>query len=470
MKFITLLLLVGTMNLMAQTQFPTDFFFGLATAPGHVEDQLDDIWKVWGETGKTWAFQNQTNPVERLKFWTNPEVELDLAAATGIGVYRLGVDWGRIMPAPDKFDEQAIKRYHEIFKLVKKRKMKIMLTLMHHSVPKWIQDSGGWHNEKTQEYFLKFSQRIIQEFESDVEYWITFNEANVFATLAYTAGLWPPGEKRSLTSLIALGPIRGDTVKAMDLMSESHNAIYKWAHEKFPKIKMGIAHNMAYYTSKSWMNRLSASFTDRLMNWRFPENIRGHMDFFGFNYYGAEWIKGMGVDIDPEEEYSEAGRAIYPQGLYLILKEIHARFPELPILITENGIADATDALRPAYFLEHLKAVHAAMSEGVPVKGYIFWTLSDNMEWADGYCPKFGLVEVKREQNLKRVTRPSYFVFSSVAKSKSFTNEMSEYAWNKVVMNKNQERPFCRANDGITALDSPIMRKIVEKDWRFKKD
>lgn len=93
------------------------------------------------------------------------------------------------------------------------------------------------------------------------------------------------------------------------------------------------------------------------MNWYFPDLIKGKMDFFGFNYYGAEWIKGAGVDIDPEEEYSEAGRAIYPTRLYQIMLEIKKRYPTLPQFITENGISDDTDWLRPSYLIEHLLAI-----------------------------------------------------------------------------------------------------------------
>jgi galactolipid galactosyltransferase len=467
MKKFLLLLLLST-SLKAQTFFPDTFFFGLATAPGHVEDKLNDIWKVWGETGKTRAFKNNPIPEERLRFWTQPEIELDLAAEAGVQIYRLGIDWGRVMPSPHVFDQDAIKRYHLILDQVKSRKMRIMLTLMHHSIPIWAQEMGGWHNEEMKKHFLEFSQKIVQEFHSDVEYWITFNEANVFATLAYTAGLWPPGEKSSTSSMFALGPIRGKTVEAMDRMSESHNEIYRWGHEKFPNIKMGIAHNMAYYTGKSFIDRISALYTGRLMNWRFPSKIKGHMDFFGFNYYGAEWIKGIGVDTDPEEEYSEAGRAIYAEGLYLLLKEIHENYKGLPIIITENGIADATDNLRPAYLIEHLEALAAAMKEGVPVIGYIFWTLSDNMEWSDGYCPKFGLVEVDRNNNLKRMPRPSYYLFQKIAKTHQIPIELRNDAWNKVVMSVGKERPYCRANDGLQALDIPITRKIISKDWRFK--
>lgn len=467
MKILILLLFI-TSSLKAQTIFPEPFFFGLASAPGHAEDQLNDIWKAWGEAGKIRAWETASHPQRRLNFWSNPEVELDLAQKTGIEVYRLGIDWGRIMPRPHEFDSKVIQRYHEILDEVKKRDMKIMLTLMHHSVPLWVQESDGWKNEETKKHFLEFSKKMIEEYQSKVEYWITFNEANVFATLAYTAGFWPPGEKGSFTSMLALGPFRGESVMAMDHMSESHNEIYKWAHQKFPAIKIGIAHNMAYYTGKSFLDRMSAWYVDHLMNWRFPDKIQGNMDFFGFNYYGAEWIRGQSVDIDPKEEYSEAGRAIYPQGLYFLLKEISKKYSELPIIITENGIADATDVLRPAYLIEHLKAISRAKNEGANVTGYIFWTLSDNMEWADGYCPKFGLVEVDRPNNLKRIPRPSYSVFSQIVTKKEITEDLRASAWKLIQDHQGKERYFCRAQDGITPLDVPVFRKFSSKDWRFR--
>lgn len=178
-------------------------------------------------------------------------------------------------------------------------------------------------------------------------------------------------------------------------------------------------------------------------------------------------LKGTAVDTDPLEEYSEAGRAIYAQGLYLLLKEIHQYYKGLPIIITENGIADATDYLRPAYLIEHLEATAAAMKEGVPVVGYIFWTLSDNMEWSDGYCPKFGLVEVDRKNNLKRNPRFSYTLFQQIVKSHEISAAVRNEAWDKVVINIGKDRPYCRADDGLNSLDTPVTRKIVSKDWRF---
>lgn len=465
-----LMYLSGTLSFAQQTkeiQFKQSLQFGLASAAAHAEDQLNDIWKKWADQGHIKAFTNTGQPNERLQFWSHPEVELDLAAQTGIQIYRMGVDWGRIEPAPGQFDQAVIQQYKIILQEVKKRHMKVMLTLMHHSIPVWAQDNGGWKNSALKDQFKTFAERMINEFHDDVDYWITFNEANIFVSLAYVAGLWPPGDKLGSTSLFSLGPIKGTAVKALDLMSTTHKEIYTWAHKAYPSIKMGIAHNMAYYTSKSYLGKASAAFIGNVMNWRFPDRIKKHMDFFGFNYYGAEWIKGTSIDVnDPEEEYSEAGRAIYPEGLRYILKKVKKNYAGLPIIITENGIADATDVLRPAYMVEHLKVVQEEMQNGTPIIGYIFWTLSDNMEWADGYCPKFGLVEVDRNNGLKRTPRPSYYLFSDIVKNKRITSEQQTKAYSLVERNLGKLRPFCRANDGETPLDKPAYRPLR---WKIKK-
>lgn len=467
MKMIMILLLLCFSKLSAQTTFPEGFIFGVANAPGQVEDQLDDIWLAWGNQGKISAWKEVASPEKRLEFWTKPEIELDLAKNLGVHSFRMGIDWGRVMTSKTSFDLNAINRYHQIIQSVKSRKLKIMMTLSHHSVPKWVQEMGGWHNEETKKAFLLFSQTMMEEFNNDVDWWITFNEGNVFATMAYTMGIWPPGEKHSPAALLALGPLRGTSIEAMDNMADVHNEVYEWAHKKFPKIKIGLAHNLAYYTGKDWVDETKSWFVDRIMNWRFPERVRGKMDFFGFNYYGAEWIKGPKIEISPEEEYSEAGRAIHVNGLYHLLKEIHQRFTGLPIIITENGIADANDSIRSAYIIEHLLAVNEAIKNKIPVVGYYVWSLTDNLEWSDGYCPKFGLVSVDR-MTMERRPRESYYLFKEIIQQHAISKLQRETAWEKVMNFQGKDRPFCRDEDGITAFNQPRLRKFSNKDWRFQ--
>jgi hypothetical protein len=223
---------------------------------------------------------------------------------------------------------------------------------------------------------------------------------------------------------------------------------------------------------------LPALLSDRLMTMPFLESIRTAIDFVGLNYYGQEFMAGVGkIAIVAEEEYSDSGRAVYPDGLYHLLKAFHARFRTLPIIVTENGVADDADVIRPSYIAEHLLAVAAARAEGVPVAGYVFWTIADNWEWADGFCPKFGLASVDRSTpELKRVLRPaSYELFRALATTKMLTAAQADGAWARLAaaVAAGTNRSFCRALEGTTGmtgfsgLDEPLPRPLVAKDWRF---
>lgn len=452
----------------AQFRFDPPFFFGVASAPGQSEDALDDVWADWGARGKVAGWAATPRAADRLAFWTRPEVELDAAARAGASVYRLGVDWGRVEPRRGEFDVAALARYRAILRLARARGLRPMVTLLHHSTPRWVQERGGWLDEKTKADWLEFAERAIDALHGEADSWVTFNEPNVFAPLAYAYGLWPPGERRSRLSVAALGPFRGEVVRAEDRMAEAHDALYVWAHAKYPSIRIGFAQNMALYTGRTWRDRLCARAVGALMNWRFPERARGAFDFFGINYYGAEWLKDGRLVLDPDEEYSEAGRAVKPEGLRLLLKEIARRFPGVPVIVTENGIADSTDVLRPAYLLEHLAAVARARDEGVPVAGYLYWTLSDNMEWADGYCPKFGLMSVDRARGLRRLPRASFALFRTVATRREVTPAMRAAAWAAVAAHAGTPRPFCRADDAATPLAEPVPRPFSRVDWRFR--
>ncbi len=459
MMKILLLLILASMSTFAKSdfKFSPDFLFGIANAPGHVEDQLDDVWMDFGRDGKIKAFLNQTRPEERLQFWTRPEIEIDLAAELGTQVFRLGVDWGRIQTAPGVFDEAAIARYKEIIGMIRNKNMKVMLTLFHFTVPKWSQDQGGWTNKETKEHFISFSQKVMKEFSPLVDFWITFNEPEIFATMTYAFGFFPPAQKGSVVQ----------TIRSMKEMIKAHKILYKWAHKNLPDPKIGISQHMGHHTGRGLVNKLLSKMSGRFMNWYFPNRIKGYMDYFGFNYYGAEWIKGAGISIEDDLEYSEAGRAVNPRGLYLISKEIKKRFGDIPQFITENGIADATDWIRPSYLIEHLKVVHTLQTEGIKMLGYIHWTLTDNMEWADGYCPKFGLVGVDRENNLLRVKRASFYLYQKIIQDRVVTQKMQEDAWALLQSHVGEPRPFCRSLDGRTGLDEPVERLIKPFDWRF---
>ncbi|NDG84900.1 MAG: glycoside hydrolase family 1 protein, partial [Proteobacteria bacterium] len=358
------LILLSTGAQGEDRRFPEKFVFGVATAPAQSEDGLNDIWTDWGKKGGIHAYLNQPIPEKRANSWSDPDPDLLLIDQLGVQGVRLGVDWGRIEPGPGRFDESALLKYRSLFQRIKAGGHKIMLTLSHHSVPEWIQKKGGWKNPETARDFFVFSKRILREFHSEVDWWITFNEPQIFTLFAYQFGIWPPGDQGGIFSFLDLPFYQGSGIRAMAIMIDAHKQIYEFAHHHFPAIRMGIAQNVADYHGATFIGKLLAPRVDSFMNWTFLDGIRGNMDFVGLNYYGAEWLSGSGVELLPEEEYSEAGRAVHPQGLLRILRESRDRYP-LPILITENGIADSTDWIRPLYLAEHLAVVHRGIREGI---------------------------------------------------------------------------------------------------------
>lgn len=472
-------------NVFSQIQFPKDFLFGLATAPGHAEDQLDDIWLDFAtQKNGVYAYKNHSVPEKRLEFWSDYQTEIDSAAHTGIGIYRLGIDWGRLTAnsisseclknknCNQTLDPEVVLHYQKIINYIKSKKLKIMLTLFHHSLPKWAMQKGGFTSSYIQELFVDFAKQSFIIFQKDINYWITINEPSVYAMLTHAVGLWPSSFEAPSEYLgfLNLGFYQGRVSKVLENLSLAHKEIYKFMHLKNKNVQVSIAKNIAYYTFDNILYYPIAKFANFNMNYSFLDEVIDYIDFIGVNYYGAEYVNGLTVKIKEGIEYSEAGRAVDPNGFYKVVLDLNKRYNhtrKLPFFITENGIADSTDYLRPSYLIEHLKVIEKLIKSGIEIKGYIFWTLTDNWEWADGYCPKFGLVSIDRKNNLQRIPRDSYSLFSKIVTSKMITPIQEKNAWSLVQAHSGENRPFCRDQDGKTPLNSPIPRKIQNFDWRF---
>ncbi|CAK9187610.1 unnamed protein product [Ilex paraguariensis] len=489
---------LAVFNVNPSTEGDKEFFFGLATAPAHVEDRLHDAWLQFAEnnpcdksasqqglqpadpllgsaTGdggsqqaplpgrevnrtirrkkslkiameakirgfekyieeeepvpieechhNVAAWHNVPHPEERLRFWSDPDTELKLAKDTGVRVFRMGIDWTRIMPEEpvnglkDSVNFAALERYKWIIGRVRSYGMKVMLTLFHHSLPPWAGEYGGWKLEKTVDYFVKFTRLVVDCVSDMVDYWVTFNEPHVFSLLTYCAGAWPGGHPDMLEAATSALPT-GVFKQTMHWMAIAHSKAYEYIHEKsmISDSIVGVAHHVSFMRPYGLFDVAAVTLANSLTLFPYLDDISGKLDFIGINYYGQEVISGTGLKLVETDEYSESGRGVYPDGLYRMLLQFHDRYKHLnvPFIITENGVSDETDLIRQPYLLEHLLAIYAAMTMGVPVLGYLFWTISDNWEWADGYGPKFGLVAVDRSNNLARIPRPSYHLFSKL--------------------------------------------------------
>ncbi|XP_024518202.1 galactolipid galactosyltransferase SFR2, chloroplastic [Selaginella moellendorffii] len=432
------------------------------------------------------AWHNVVHPEERVRFWSDPDTELRLSQKTNVTVFRMGVDWTRIVPLEPKdisFEQavnwSAVKRYKHIIERVRAHGMRVMLTLFHHSLPPWAASYGGWKEERTVKYFLDFTRLVVEEYGEMVDFWVTINEPHVFAMLTYCAGAWPGGHPDLLETATAVMP-RGVFNRVMDLMADAHNQAYDIIHEisrrRSQTTQVGISHHVSFVRPYGLFDVSAAVISNWKTHFPYVDAVCKKLDYLGLNYYGQEFISAPGLKLVENEEYSESARAIYPDGLYRVLLAFHDRYKScgFPFIITENGVSDCTDLIRRPYIIEHLLAIRAAMNKGVPIRGYCFWTVSDNWEWADGYGPKFGLAAVDRRNNLARCPRPSYYLFAELARTGKVTRKQRATAWKELqdAAAKGTKRPFYRAVDAnglmyAGGLDVPIERPFVQRDWRF---
>ena len=449
--------------------FPEGFLFGVSNAPAQVEDELDDPWMEFGRNGNISAFQNYAIPEAKIRFWTEYEREVELAEELGVDIFRLGTSWHRLIKKENgvtQYNKEAIEKYKKILSHIKSKNMKVMLTLFHHSLPDWAIKDGGWTNPEMIGQFVEYGKFVADHLEDQVDYWTTFNEPNVYSMFSYVVGNWP-SNNASFLGLLNLGFYQGNFFKALDNMAEAHKQIYQYIHSKNRFAKVGVAHNTANYKDGGIGGGFAAQWSWDNMNWYFPDKIKNSMDFMGINYYGSEYLSMFGVNFSDKAEYNDAGRAIDANGFYEIIKKYNKRYG-LPVFITENGTADEDDLIRPVYLTQHLVAVHKAISEKIPVLGYIYWTLSDNLEWSDGYCPKFGLVAVDRKRGLQRSPRKSFYLYQEGIASGGISGKILNDSWKEYSEKWGEDRKMCRAKNGKDGLDEVRVEQLKSIDWRVK--
>lgn len=426
---------------MAQAtfHFPRGFLWGTATASHQVEGyNTNNNWWAWEQQDGRIKLGHKSGAA--CDWWGGQwRNDFDRAAEAGQNAHRLSVEWSRIQPLPDKWDESALDRYREMLRGLYDRNMTPMVTLHHFSNPIWFEEMGGWENEKALDYFVPFVRKTVDALREYATYWVTFNEPNGYAVNAYLMGVFPPG-KQDLNA----------TLKVMENMLRAHAAAYKVIHEVQPQSRVGIA---LYYrgfkaASGSLFDRWAAGVNHKMFNAFFPvamqsgemhfpfwkrslPEARGTQDFIGINYYTQDLVA-----FDLRQPASLFSRRYYaaeaeqsddgfisnqPEGLFQALT--WARRFERPILITENGINDAGDDLRRRFLIQHLHQAWRAVNFNYPIKGYFHWTLVDNFEWERGWTQRFGLWELDIETQARR-KRPSADLYAEICRENGISSEM----------------------------------------------
>ena len=394
---------------MKKLDFPQGFLWGSATSAYQVEgNNKNSDWWQWEHSEKrAYELRNQNkNPQEYFSgiacdSYNRFREDFDIAEKLHQNCHRLSIEWARIEPSVGKFEQKEIEHYREVLKDLKMRGIKTFVTLHHFTSPIWFMDLGGFEKRRNVEYFLEYVRKTTKELGDLMDFVCVINEANVYAYDSYVRNNFPP-QKNSL--------VAGFFVHQNLLFA--HKKSFEEIKKMNPGIKVGVAHACwpAYFLG---LHKIFNSTAEWLAYKYFFSAVKNHADFFGVNYY----THLGGTRFHPEVQASDFGWEFFPEGLLKVLRELKKHQKE--IYITENGIADADDSKRFNYIQHHLLAIHQAISEDIAVKGYLYWSLLDNFEWAQGFTKKFGLVEIDRQNKLARKIRLSAFEFAKICELNS---------------------------------------------------
>lgn len=421
--------------------FPRDFLWGTATAATQVDggDTASDWSHFCREPGRILGGGSSDTANDH---WNRYEADFAIMKSMGLNAYRFGVDWSRFQPeAGGAFDTEALDHLRSRLASLKRKKIRPLLTLHHFAVPQWWLAKGGFVREANLGEFYAFARFIVEGVGDLVEDYITFNEPNVYALMAYLMGSWPPAHS-GMKGYVEHMKVQRSMILAHFTLYDMIREIHGRKNFKTPQIS--VAKHMRLMDPRDPNSRLDvdrANAADYRMNRLVPDCIHsgrllppfgngeqihdpGAWDFFGLNYYTRDLVNFsltkphmlfINTQTRDDSPKNDLGWEIYPEGLERLLVDVHERYG-LPVRITENGTADAADAFRSKYLLDHLSAVRRAMDAGVPVEGYYHWSFMDNFEWSEGYSPRFGLVEVDYVTQ-KRTVRPAGKLYGQLARS-----------------------------------------------------
>jgi beta-glucosidase len=414
------------------TAFPPDFVWGVATSSFQIEGAAREggkgpsIWDRFCEQPGTIA--DGSNGDRACEHYHRLEADLDLIAALGVDAYRFSVSWPRVQPLGfGDWNETGLAFYERLVDGLIARGIKPYLTLNHWDLPQALQDQGGWASRSTVHRFVDYALGMHRRLGDRVVAITTHNEPWVVAHLGHEVGMFAPGIKD-----------RAVAAQVSHHLLLSHGLALRALRAAGCKARLGIVLNLSPVqpASDSPADRAAARLEDgKLLRWymdplfdaRYPQDVLDHlgadapqveagdlhaiattMDFLGINYYSRAVVSASGhYDVKQSGlPLTEMGWEVYPQGLTELLLRLHRDYAVPPLYVTENGGAFKDDWVegeggwrvadhdRASYIATHIGAVGEALQQGVPMAGYMVWSLMDNFEWASGYAKRFGIVHV----------------------------------------------------------------------------
>lgn len=404
--------------------YPDNFLWGASTASHQVEGGTHNQWSEWEAANAqrlaatahkrlSWLpawerIREQAETPENylsargVEHYTRYPEDFKIMANLHLNAFRFGIEWSRIEPQPGQWNETAIAHYKKYLLLLKQYHITPVVTLWHWTMPVWFTAKGGFARRGNIALFERYVRKVTDVFGEDLSYVITLNEPNVYAGFSYGTGEWPPQQKQPLRALWVYANL-----------AEAHRRAYRILKKAHPRLQVGVSAQLADTrptNPESHLNKVSVTCKLYAWNWWFLNRISDEQDFIGINYYFTEYQDTLGRVHNPANPVSDLGWYMEPSGLANLLTAVWERY-HTPMLITENGLADSEDTQREWWIEQTMAALDHVMEQGADVRGYLHWSLLDNFEWAYGWWPQFGLVQVDR-QTMRRTIRPSAHLYA----------------------------------------------------------
>jgi beta-glucosidase len=398
--------------------FPAGFLWGAATAGHQIEGNNvnSDFWFL--ENIKPTIFAEPSGDAcNNFELW---RTDLDLAKSIGLNSYRFSLEWARIEPEPGMFSIAMLNHYQAIIDGCRARGLTPLVTFSHWTVPRWFAARGNWTNPDSPGLFARFCDRAARHLGKQIGYAMTFNEPNgvVIANL-----MVPPQAIAAQRPMLAAasaalgvpnfigGPAFGHAPDMLDNMLKAHQlakAAIKAAHPNLPVgATLAVADEQGLGTNSkrdAMRKAFYGAWLDGVSN----------DDFVGVQNYGRNvWDANGKVDAPADSKLNSEKEEVYAPSLAGAVRYVHAA-TKRPIMVTEHGVTTADDSLRAELIPTALTELKKAMNEGVPVLGYMHWSLIDNFEWVSGYRPTYGLAAVNRT-TFERKLKPSAAVYGAIA-------------------------------------------------------
>ena len=432
---------------------PQDFLVGAATAAHQVEGNNihSDYWAM-----EHMKYGNFNEPsLDAVDHYNRYEEDIKMVAEAGLNAYRFSIEWARIEPKQGVYDENEIEHYRKVLTCCRENGVEPIVTMMHFTSPKWLIENGGWENEATVEAFKNYCQYVTEQLGDLMHYVCTINEANMGIQVAaisarYRAQMMAKmqrmqqcgaEEKKDLEGTAQVGMNFNDMMANMQKQKEENVEIFgtdtlqTFVSARTPEGDMLVirAHQAARAAMKAVKPELQIGLTLSLHDIQAQEGGEETAakewvdefthyvpyikedDFFGLQNYSRSLIGPNGILPVPEgAEITQMDYEYYPEGLEHVIRRVYEEMP-MPIMVTENGIATADDTRRVAYIQTAMKGVENCIQDGIPVKGYMYWSMMDNFEWQKGFGMTFGLISVDRTTQT-RTAKPSLTVLGNYTK------------------------------------------------------